>query len=97
MNLKPKCVLLGTTISTGLTLFMWASKMMAVLIWITLPGWLFAWGTIIVSRGENWLHRDAIGLLLLTAGNAVFYSWFCFFALSREKDDQNGSAVRRTR
>ena len=87
MRLKLKCILLGTVISTALTLFLWVSKMMAVLIWITLPGWLFAWGTIIVLRGDHWMHRDAIGLLLLTAGNSVFYSWFCFFALSRKKDD----------
>jgi hypothetical protein len=44
MKLKLQSVLLGTAISAGLTLFMWASKMMAVLIWITLPGWLFALG-----------------------------------------------------
>src|SRR5437667_12623486 len=94
MTLKSKCVLLGTAISAGLTLFIWAFKLMAVLIWITLPGWLIAWGTIIVLRGENWSHRDAIGLLLLTVGNAFFYSWFCFFALSRKRDGQNGSAAR---
>src|SRR5438552_6813184 len=60
------------------------------------PG-LIAWGTIIVLRGENWSHRDAIGLLLLTVGNAFFYSWFCFFALSRKRDGQNGSAARSAR
>ncbi len=97
MNLKFKCALIGTATSTGLTLFMWASKMMAVLIWVTLPGWLFAWGTIVVLRGANWLHRDAIGMLLLTAGNAFFYSWFCFFALSRKEDDQKGPTVRSAR
>jgi hypothetical protein len=84
MNIRLQSVLVGTAISAGLTLFMWISKSMAVLIWITLPGWLLAWGTIIVLRGENWLHRDAIGMFLLMVGNAIFYSWLCVFILNRK-------------
>ena len=85
MNLKPQSVLLGAAIAGALSRAMWAFKAMPLLIWVTLPGWLFAWGLIIALRGEQWLHRDAIGVILVTIGNAALYSWVCFRIMRRRR------------
>ena len=84
-TIKFKSVLFGTAISCCLTGLMWAFKLMPLLIWITLPGWLLAWGTIIVLHGEHWVYFDAIERTLITVGNAGFYTWICFLIIRRKE------------
>jgi hypothetical protein len=86
MKLIPQAILIGTGISGGLTLLVWVTKMSAVFIWIMLPGFLLAWGAIVVLHGQAWQHRDAIMLILVTLGNAAFYSWISFLILNLPKD-----------
>lgn len=84
MGIKIQSVLLGSAISGALTLLL-ALKLFSILIVPTLPGWLLAWGTTIALGGKNWKHGDAMGVALVTIGNAVFYGWICFLILRRGK------------
>lgn len=82
-------ILYGSAISLSLSALMWAFRLLPLMIWVTLPGWILSWGTIAILRGENWTHLDGIGLTIMTVGDAAFYSWICFILMRRR--------ARRTR
>ena len=86
-----KSALLGTTISFSLTLALLSMipPVIAVLIWIMIPGFLLAWGA------SGMLHRTyadifALGngqlLVLVTIGNAIFYWCASHFLLRAPRD-----------
>jgi len=65
-------LLAGCVISSVLTAAMWG---MRIGFWFPpfWPGLFFAWATVIVGHGQQWGER--VGLVLVTLGNAVFYTW----------------------
>ena len=70
----------------GMTLFLWITKMGLIFIWVTLPGYIFSWAILFAFRAQDSVHRDALGIVLLTVGNAAAYSGFFLFILTRPKD-----------
>jgi hypothetical protein len=81
---KLKALLIGSTISFALTFLMWVLKLFYFLIWITLPGWLLSWGAVALMHAENWKHLKAIGITLLTVGNAFFYGLVVLLIMQRK-------------
>lgn len=85
MALKLKAMLIGSTISFTLTGLMWVFKVFYFLVWITLPGWLLSWATIALLHAENWKHFQAIGITLLTVGNAFFYGLVVLLIMRKKR------------
>jgi hypothetical protein len=46
------------------------------------PGWLLAWATRVVRPGS--VSDELSGMILITAGNAIFYAWIFSRALRAE-------------
>ena len=86
-----KSALIGTTISLSLTLALLSMipPVIAVLIWIMIPGFLLAGGASGMLHGT---HADifALGnaklLVLVTIGNAIFYWCVSHFLLRTPRD-----------
>ena len=86
-----KSALLGTTISFSLTLALLSMipPVIAVLMWIMIPGFLLAGGASGMLHGT---HADifALGnaklLVLVTIGNAIFYWCASHFLLRAPRD-----------
>jgi len=88
MRVKLLSIFLGSATSVALTLLLWAfrgSILAYLLLWLTWPGWLLAWGTIIALGGEGWEHFDAIGRSLITVGNAACFSWAYILISTRKR------------
>jgi hypothetical protein len=83
--MKLRGILWGSAISLILSGLMWAFKLAPILIWVTFPGWLFAWGTLILLRAENWKYFGAALILLVTIGDAAFYSWIFLVVMKRKR------------
>ena len=85
-----KSALLGTTISLSLTLALLSliPPVIAVFIWIVIPGFL-AWGASGMLHG-TYADIFALGnaqlLVLLTIGNAIFYWCVSHFLLRAPRD-----------
>jgi hypothetical protein len=87
-----KSALIGTTASVSLTLALLSMipPVIAVLIWVAIPGFLLAWVASVTLHGS---HADifAFGntqlLVLVTIGNAIFYCGVSLFLLRSRKDD----------
>jgi hypothetical protein len=86
-----KCALIGTTISLSLTwaLLSMIPPVIAVLIWIMIPGFLLAWGASGMLQG-TYADIFALGnaqlLVLVTIGNAIFYWCVSHFLLRAPRD-----------
>ena len=75
----------GTLCSAVLTLLVIAIPGLGwyVSLLLGFPGWLLAWLAVIVFRWHQPADHKILGLLLLTIGNAAFYSW-CLWLLLRK-------------
>ena len=91
MRALAKSALIGTTISLGLTLALLSMipLVIAVLIWIMIPGFLLAWGA---SGMLHATYADIFALgnaklrVLVTIGNAIFYWCVSHFLLWAPRD-----------
>ena len=86
-----KSALIGTTISSLLTLALLSMKppVIAVLIWIMIPEFRLAWGASATLRGtyaDIFALGNAQFLVLLTIGNAIFYWCVSHFLLRAPRD-----------
>ena len=73
-----KSALIGTTISLSLTLRLLSMipPVIAILIWIMIPGFLLAWAASGMLHGTDadiFALGNAQLLVLVTIGNAIFY------------------------
>jgi hypothetical protein len=91
MGALAKSALIGTTIPLSLTLALLSTitPVIAVLIWLMIPGFRLAWGAGGMFHGT---HADifALGnaqlLVLVTIGNAIFYWCVSHFLLRTPRD-----------
>jgi hypothetical protein len=87
-----KSALIGTTVSVSLTLALLSMipPVIAVLIWVAIPGFLLAWvagATLHGSSADIFAFGNAQLLVLVTIGNAIFYWCVSLFLLRSRKVD----------
>ncbi|HUE55029.1 MAG TPA: hypothetical protein VMO76_04310 [Candidatus Udaeobacter sp.] len=92
MRLLAKSALIGTTVSVSLSLALLSMMppLIAVLIWVAIPGFLLARvasATLYGSSADIFAFGNAQLLVLVTIGNGIFYWCVSLFLLRSRKVD----------